>query len=141
MEQESVSLFSKIKKGAYFIVGTIALVLGVIGAFLPVLPTTPLILLSAWCYIRSSEKFYEWLISNKRFGKTIEDYHSGLGISKNTKVKAIVMMWLMISISTYFFITSIPLSAFLFLIAISVTFYIYMQPTLEDYIPEAQIRE
>ena len=141
MEQENVSFFSKIKKGAYFIVGTISLVLGIIGAFLPVLPTTPLILLSAWCYIRSSKKFYEWLINNERFGKTIEDYHNGLGISKNTKVNAIVMMWLMISISAYFFITSIPLITFLYLIAISVTFYIYMQPTLVEHISEAQIGE
>jgi len=141
LEQESVSFFSKIKKGAYFIVGTLALVLGVIGAFLPVLPTTPLILLAAGCYIRSSKKFYEWLINNERFGKAIEDYHTGRGITKNTKIRAIVMMWLMITLSAYLFITSIPLIAFLYLIAISVTFYLYRQPTLEEYVPEAKIGE
>ena len=141
MEQESVSFFSKIKKGAYFVIGTLALILGIIGAFLPVLPTTPLILLAAWCYIRSSKEFYEWLISNERFGKTIEDYHRGRGITKNTKTRAIVMMWLMITISAYFFITSIPLIAFLYLIAVSVTIYIYRQPTLEEYITETQIGE
>ncbi len=141
MEQESVSFLTKIKKGAYFIVGTLALVLGVIGAFIPVLPTTPLILLAAWCYIRSSKKFYEWLINNERFGKTIEDYHEGRGITKNTKIRAIGMMWLMITISAYFFITSIPLIAFLYLIAVSVTFYLYRQPTLEEYITETKIGE
>ena len=141
MEQESVSFLVKIKKGAYFIVGTIALILGVIGAFLHVLPTTPLILLAAWCYIRSSEKFYEWLINNERYGKTIEDYHNGKGITKKTKIRAIVMMWLMITLSAYLFITSIPFIAFLYLIAISVTFYLYRQPTLEEYVPEAKIGE
>ncbi len=141
MEQESVSVLSKIKKGAYFIVGTLALVLGVIGAFLPVLPTTPLILLAAWCYIRSSKKFYEMLISDERFGKTIQDYHEGRGIAKNTKVKAIVMMWLTISISSYFFIPSVELIAFLYMIAVTVTVYIYRQPTLEENAPEAIIGE
>ena len=141
MEQKSVSFLTRIKKGAYFVVGTLALVLGVIGAFLPVLPTTPLILLAGWCYIRSSKEFYDWLISNERFGKTIEDYHSGRGITKNTKTRAIVMMWLMITISAYFFITSIELIAFLYMIAISVSFYIYKQPTLEEHIPEAKIGE
>ena len=141
MEQESVSFLTKIKKGAYFIVGTMALILGIIGAFIPVLPTTPLILLAAWCYIRSSKKFYEWLINNERFGKTIEDYHEGRGITKNTKIRAIGMMWLMITISAYFFITSIPIIAFLYLIAVSVTFYLYRQPTLEEYITETKIGE
>jgi len=135
--QESVSVLSKIKKGAYFIVGTLALVLGVIGAFLPVLPTTPLILLAAWCYIRSSKKFYEWLINDERFGKTIEDYHEGRGIKKNTKVKAIGMMWLTISVSSYFFITSTELIAFLYMIAITVSVYIYRQPTLDEDTPDA----
>ena len=138
---ESVSLFSKIKKGAYFVIGTLALVIGVIGAFLPVIPTTPLILLAAWCYIRSSKKFYEWLINNERFGKTIQDYHEGRGIAKNTKVKAIVMMWLTISVSSYFFIPSVELIAFLYMIAVTVTVYIYRQPTLEENAPEAIIGE
>jgi len=139
--QERVSGFSKIKKGAYFILGTIALIIGIIGTFLPVLPTTPLILLAAWCYIRSSKKFYNWLISNERFGKTIEDFHTGRGITKNTKIRAIIMMWLMITISAYYFITSTPLIVFLYLIAVSVTFYLYRQPTLEEYNTELKIGE
>jgi uncharacterized membrane protein YbaN (DUF454 family) len=141
LKQESVSFLVKVKKGAYFIVGTLALILGIIGAFLPVLPTTPLILLAAGCYLRSSKRFYEWLISNDKYGKTIEDYHTGRGITKNTKIRAIGLMWLMITISVYFFITSIPLIAFLYLIAISVSVYLYRQPTIEEYITEAQIGE
>lgn len=141
MEQESVSFFSRIKKGAYFIVGISALILGAIGAFLPVLPTTPFVLLSAWCFIRSSDQFYDWLISNERFGKTIKDYHSGLGITKNIKIRAVLMMWTTITISVYFFITNLHLTAFMYLTAVSVTFYIYRQPTLKEYIPEAKIGE
>ena len=141
MDQESVSFLSKIKKGAYFIVGISALVLGAIGAFLPVLPTTPFVLLSAWCFIRSSDQFYDWLIGNERFGKTIEDYHSGLGITKNIKIRAVLMMWTTITISVYFFITNLHLTAFMYLTAVSVTFYIYRQPTCEEYVPEVKIGE
>ncbi len=141
MEQESVSFLSRIKKGAYFIVGISALILGAIGAFLPVLPTTPFVLLSAWCFIRSSDQFYDWLIGNERFGKTIEDYHNGRGITKNIKIRAVLMMWTTITISVYFFITNLHLTAFMYLTAVSVTFYIYRQPTLEEYIPDAKIGE
>ncbi len=141
MEQESVSFFSKIKKGTYFVVGTLALILGAIGAFLPVLPTTPFVLLSAWCFIRSSDKFYNWLTSNKTFGKTIEDYHNGRGITKNTKIRAVLMMWTTITISVYFFITSMQLTAFMYITAVSVTFYIYRQPTLDKFVPEVKIGE
>lgn len=142
MEHESVSLLSKIKKGAYFIVGVLALALGAVGAFLPVLPTTPFVLLSAWCFIRSSDKFYDWLISTETFGKSIDDYHSGRGIAKNTKIRAVLMMWTTITISAYFFVTSLRIIAFLYLTAVSVTVYIYRQPTLEDHAPpEAVIGE
>lgn len=141
MEQESVSFLSRIKKGAYFIVGISALILGAIGAFLPVLPTTPFVLLSAWCFIRSSDQFYDWLIGNERFGKTIEDYHNGRGITKNIKIRAVLMMWTTITISVYFFITNLHLTAFMYLTAVSVTFYIYRQPTLEEYIPDTKIGE
>lgn len=141
MEQESVSFLSRIKKGAYFIVGISALILGAIGAFLPVLPTTPFVLLSAWCFIRSSDQFYDWLIGNERFGKTIEDYHNGRGITKNIKIRAVLMMWTTITISVYFFITNLHLTAFMYLTAVSVTFYIYRQPTLEEYISDAKIGE
>lgn len=121
----------KFKKGAYFIIGSIALVAGIIGAFLPVLPTTPFILLAAWCYIRSSKQLYEWLINNERFGKTIEDYHTGKGITKSTKIKSISMMWIAIIISSYVSIEKTWLVGLLLITAISVTAYLLKQPTAE----------
>jgi uncharacterized membrane protein YbaN (DUF454 family) len=129
--EAGTSVQIKIKKGAYFIIGSIALIAGIIGAFLPVLPTTPFILLSAWCYIRSSEKVYDWLINNEKFGKTIEDYHTGKGITKSTKTKSISMMWLAIIISSYIYIEKVWLVGILLLTAISVTAYIMKQPTAE----------
>ena len=125
------SVASSFKKGVYFIVGVLSLGAGIIGVFLPVLPTTPFILLSAWCFFRSSTRFYEWVISNKRFGPTIQNYQEGRGITQPTKVRAIVMMWLAITVSVYFFITNIYIITLMYAIAVAVTVYIYRLPTLE----------
>ncbi len=127
---EEKGVTASLKKGIYLVVGALSLAAGVLGIFLPVLPTTPFILLSAWCFFRSSSKIYNWVISNERFGPTIENYQEGRGITRSTKVKAIVMMWLTISASVYFYITNMYLIAFLYLIAIGVTAYLYKLPTL-----------
>jgi uncharacterized membrane protein YbaN (DUF454 family) len=93
------------------------------------LPTTPFILLAAWCFIRSSDQVYERLINDERFGKTIEDYNTGKGITKPTKIKAITMMWLAILISAYIYMDKIWIVGILFITAISVTAYIMKHPT------------
>jgi uncharacterized membrane protein YbaN (DUF454 family) len=126
------TISGSLKKGIYFVIGSISLVAGIIGIFLPVIPTTPFVLLSAWCFFRSSEKIYQWVISNKRFGPTIENYQEGRGITLNTKIRAVVMMWLTITLSIYFFISNLYIIALLYSISISVTFYIYKLPTLEE---------
>ena len=129
---EKNTITSSLKKGIYLIVGTISLAAGIVGIFLPVLPTTPFILLSAWCFFRSSSKIYNWVISNERFGPTVENYQEGRGITRPTKVKAIVMMWLTITASIYLTIRNMYLIALLYLIAIGVTIYLYRLPTLVD---------
>ena len=123
---------SSVKKGIYFIVGGISLAAGIVGVFLPVVPTTPFVLLSAWCFFRSSEKLYEWVVSNETFGPTIENYQEGRGITQKTRIKAIVMMWLTITASVYFYISNLHLIAFLYLIAIGVSIYLYRLPTMEE---------
>jgi uncharacterized membrane protein YbaN (DUF454 family) len=131
-DTEKHSVTGSMKKGIYFIIGSLSLVAGIIGVFLPVIPTTPFILLSGWCFFRSSEKLYQWVISNETFGPTIENYQSGRGITVKTKIRAIVMMWLTITASVYFYITNMYLIAFLYLIAVSVTVYLYRLPTIQE---------
>lgn len=125
------SIASKIVKGAYFVIGSISLLAGIIGIFLPVIPTTPFILLSGWCFLRSSKKIYSWLIENEKFGKTIEDYHTGKGIHKSTKTKAISLMWLTIIVSVIFFVSNLYLIGTMLTTAILVSIYIIKQPTIE----------
>jgi hypothetical protein len=85
--------------------GTVSLILGITGIFVPGLPTTPFLLLTAGCYVKSSDKLYHYLINNKLVGTYISDFRIKKGMTKKSKIYAICMMWLMIALSSIFFIT------------------------------------
>lgn len=89
------------------IIGSLSLVVGTIGIVVPGLPTTTFLLISAACYVRSSEKLYNWLIDHKIFGKFIRDYRLYKGMPFKSKVIALLSMWSMMSISILFFIENI----------------------------------
>ena len=72
--------------------GSILVGIGTIGIFVPGLPTTVFLILAAACYIRSSERLYNWLIRNKRFGKYIKDFREGKGMPQRAKIIALSMM-------------------------------------------------
>ncbi len=74
--------------------GLSALALAVIGMFLPVLPTTPFVLLAAFCFGRGSARFHHWLLHNRRFGPYFRDYREGRGVPLRAKVLAITALWL-----------------------------------------------
>lgn len=76
--------------------GSLAVGLGILGIFLPVLPTTPFLLLAAYCYGRSSERFSHWLLTNRWFGAYITNYRQGRGIPLREKVLTLVALWLTI---------------------------------------------
>lgn len=82
------------KKKLYLILGCLSLILGAIGIFLPLLPTTPFILLSAFLFEKSSEKFHKLLLENKIFGKYIKDYTEKKGITYKNKIIALTIMTL-----------------------------------------------
>ncbi|MBE9487722.1 MAG: YbaN family protein [Bacteroidetes bacterium] len=94
---------SKLKKLLYIFAGSIAFGLGVLGVFVPGLPTTPFILLASWLYIRSSKRLYVWLLASP-MGKYVKGYHDNGGMGKKAKISAILTMWFMISLSCIFFI-------------------------------------
>ena len=81
--------------------GVISLALGVLGIFLPLLPTTPFLLLAAACFMRSSQRFYDWLVSHPRLGPWIGDYLEGNGIPLKGKLYTVGLMWISIGFSCY----------------------------------------
>lgn len=121
----------KIKKIALVIAGSLSLILGIIGIFLPLLPTTPLLLLAAACYIRSSKKLYTFLINNKYLGSYIKDYQEKGAVSKKTKIIALCFLWLSIGGSVLFVITKLFIKFILISIAVGVTIHILRLKTLE----------
>jgi uncharacterized membrane protein YbaN (DUF454 family) len=109
--------------------GWLSVVLGVIGIFLPVLPTTPFLLLAAACFARSSPRFYHWLINHPRLGPWIAGYLNGSGIPLKGKVYAIGLMWISIGFSCWWVV--VPWVQGLMLVtAVIVTVYILRQKTL-----------
>lgn len=122
----------KLLKVFLIVIGSLALALGVIGIFLPLLPTTPLLLLAAACYVRSSEKLYQWLINNKWFGKYIENFRSGKGIPLKAKVIGITVLWLTIGYTVIFVVPLYAVKVLLILIATFFTWYILSFKTLKS---------
>jgi len=106
------------------IAGTIFLGLGIIGIFLPILPTTPFLLLAAACYARSSKRFYDWLLNNKWFGTYIKNYHEGRGVPLKFKAFTISLLWITILASVFFVINNFWIEILLIIIAIGVTIHI-----------------
>lgn len=82
--------------------GFLALGAGILGIFLPLLPTTPLVLLSAACFFRSSDKLYQWIIKNRTVGAYIHNYLCSGTVPAKSKPISIALVWILILISIYF---------------------------------------
>ena len=78
------------------ILGALSLGLGVAGIFVPLLPTTPLLLLAAWCFIRSSSRLYDWLLNHPYLGEYIRNFRENKAIPLRVKVVSVAMIWLTI---------------------------------------------
>jgi uncharacterized membrane protein YbaN (DUF454 family) len=111
------------------IAGTVSLVFAVVGLVLPLIPTTPFLLLTAACYCRSSERLYNWLINNKWFGEYIRNYREGKGIPLKTKIFALTFLWVTISISALFLVPILIVQVVLLVVAIAVSIHILRLPT------------
>jgi uncharacterized membrane protein YbaN (DUF454 family) len=95
---------SKFKQRFFIIAGTVSIGLGLIGLLLPVLPTTPFLLLAAICYMRGSQRLYRALLSNRFLGDYIKNYLEGKGMSLKMKIWTLCLLWVLI-IGTMHFLT------------------------------------
>ena len=122
---------SNLKRWILLSVGSLSLGLGIVGMFLPVIPTTPFLLLAAACYARSSERFYSWLLNNRWFGTHIKNYREGKGILLKIKVLVLVLLWSAIGYSIFLF-PFLWVRILLILVAIGVTLHILYIRTLKQ---------
>jgi len=117
---------STAKRRLLFAAGTLCTGLGIIGIFVPILPTTPFLLLAAACYMRSSERFYRWLTNNRVFGAYVTNYIEGRGMPLRIKILTIVLLWLAIGLSATFAVQSLAIRIILICVAVGVTVHIVL---------------
>ena len=106
------------------LVGWIAVVLGVLGIFLPLLPTTPFLLLASACFARGSKRMHNWLQTNRVFGKYLRNYENGYGIPLRAKIWILIFMWCSMGYSLWKLQHLLPLQILLVAIGACVTVYL-----------------
>ena len=112
--------------------GFVSIILGVIGIIVPLLPTTPFLLLSAACFFRGSDRLYHWLIKHKTLGRNIRNYREHKAISLKTKFVSISLLWITMLYSIVFIVNSIYIRILLAIILITVTVHILHFKTLKN---------
>jgi uncharacterized protein len=115
---------NRIIKYLYIFLGVFFVVLAFIGILLPVLPTTPFLLLAAFFFARSSDRFLHWLLNNRWFGAYIRNYREGKGMTARNKAFTLSMLWLTIGATAIFGVNSTWLRLLLLGIASGVTFHL-----------------
>jgi uncharacterized membrane protein YbaN (DUF454 family) len=119
-----------LSRGFLIAVGTLSVGVGVAGIFLPLLPATPFLLVAAACYVRSSNRLYRWLLTNRVTGSYIANYRAGNGIPARAKAVSICVLWLTLAISALM-IQIWWIWVILGAVAVGVPLFILTLPTFE----------
>ena len=113
-------------------IGLLCTGLGIIGIFVPLLPTTPFLLLAAACFARSSERFHTWLIEHNHLGPMVKGYLDGSGIPLRAKRIAITLVWLTLTPSTLLLVKPVWAQGLLLLLAIGITWHLWQLPVRKE---------
>jgi len=116
--------------------GFLFLGLGIIGIFVPGLPTTINVILAAYFFFRSNDRMYRWLTEHPRFGPALRDYRAGLGIPRKAKLYAIASIVVTFGITMTVAFTSVRARIILTLTALAISWYILSRPTKEKVLAE-----
>jgi len=121
---------SKAKKILYIVLGSICVALGAVGIFVPLLPTTPFLLLAAYFYVRSSKELHSWLMNHKVFGTFIKNYVEKRAITKRMRIWVLTGLWTTLTISSI--AMNSPAGNFILLIVgVGVTIHLSFLDTLK----------
>lgn len=95
---------NRLKKGLYILLGTLSLVLAYIGVIMPGIPGIPFIILTAWFYMRSSDRLYNWLVKRSLLGKVLRKFANGKNVSKSFKWLVVSQLWVSITVASFYLI-------------------------------------
>lgn len=126
-----------IKKALYMALGLISVALGMLGVVVPLLPTTPFLLLAAWSFLRSSERLHHWLINHRVCGEYIYNYTEHRSVRRSTKRIAIITLWVSMAVSVLL-VRKVHVGAILLVIGTLVTIHIASLKSFEDLPPAVQ---
>lgn len=119
-------------KMLFMILGTLSLGLGILGIFLPVLPTTPFLLLTAGLYVRSSDRLYHGLVNHRILGMPVRQYKENGGIALRARNISLIMMWGMI-LASFFLINEAWLQVLLLILGLAGTLALFFLPLADEY--------
>lgn len=117
------------KRRLLIVAGTLSLSLGVLGIFLPLLPTTPFLLLAATCYFHGSERLYHWLMNHPRLGGYIRAFREERAIPLHVKIISISLVWITLLYCVFFVTELLWLRIFLLLLAAGISCHILSYKT------------
>lgn len=120
------------KQKLLILAGHFSLSLGIVGIFLPVLPTTPFLLISAACYFNNSKRFYNWLIGHRIFGRYIRSYMRYGAVSQKARIFSLASLWIVMTLTIVFFVNAGWLRILLFIIALAVTVHLMLLKPLTE---------
>lgn len=110
-------------------IGWLSIAAGIIGIFLPIMPTVPFLLLAAVCFSKSSVRFHTWLVEHKHFGPLVRDFLLTGAVPLKGKVAALTMIWISFPLSAFFLVKVFWLKLLLMAAATAVTLYLLYLPT------------
>lgn len=113
------------------ILGIISLILGIVGIFVPLLPTTPFLLLSAAIFFRTSPRLYEWLLNQKYLGRYIRNFRENKSIPLHAKIISVTMIWITLGYCTIFVAPYLWLKPLFIILAITISAHILSYKTLK----------
>jgi len=125
----SIKSISPVIKYFYLISGFLLVAIGVIGIFLPLLPTTIFLILASVCFVKSSPRANEWLRNHKVLGAYIKNYQDKSGLTITSKIFNLILLWGMITVSAFLFTDELYIKLLLFAIAIGVSIHLVMIKT------------
>ena len=120
---------SRLVRGLFVVGGAICVALGMAGLLLPVLPTTPFMLLAAYCFARASPRLHRRLLDSRSFGPMIREWQRHRALAWRTKLTAIVLMSATLAVSIVFFVRQPTLQLILALLGVALAVWLYRIPS------------